>query len=111
MLFQESADRAEPVGNSLGVVNAVDAQAHQHAAQIQLVGQPLHLFGDVAAAGILVDLLEVDADGKGPDQGAVASIVDQAVVEVHLAVHGAVDRVQKVVTVVANVEAQHVVAQ
>src|SRR5262245_54007333 len=56
-------------------------------------------------------LLEVDADGEGPDDGDLAAAGDFKALVVDLGFERAVDRVEEVLAVIAQVKAKQIVAE
>src|SRR5579872_1307248 len=56
-------------------------------------------------------LIEVDADGKGPDRRDLATAVDVAVFSINQGLQTAIDCLEEIRAVIAEVESEQVVAQ
>ncbi len=108
---EEALQGLQALGDALGVVEAVHAQAQLEALQAVLPPQALAGLGHLVALGLAVDGLKIDGDGIGPHAGAVGAALDLLTVPVQVALQLLADGVHEVVRVVAQVEAQDVVAQ
>ena len=99
------------MGNALGIVHPVDAQAHQFALQPPLRPQPRHFRSDFRAFRKAGKIVKVNADGKGAHQGGFPLILNAVIFGIHLERQGPGGGVHKVVAVGADVKAQQIVAQ
>ena len=98
-------------GMPFGVVNAVNSQPDYLVFQTPLGDQSLHFVGNFGTLGIGFQLVKIHADGYGAHQGGIVLVIDQAVFLVNAGAEDTLGRFHEVVAVVADVEAQHIVAQ
>ena len=112
MAFEQVVDPSKAVRDSLGVVQALDPHADQIVIlDVQLFAPAFHGGFDLPAPGLLVVGLEIDADREWPHQSRMTAPVHLVPIVVNPCFDLAVDRIQEVLAVVMNVEAEQVVAQ
>ena len=110
--LQQPFHGPQPMGNPLGVVLPVDAQPQDAPpVETQLPGQALHFGPHFLSARFPVQMVKVNADGKGPHQRGLVPIVNQPVSGVNPGVQVGRHAIHKVLAIAGKVKAQQVVAQ
>lgn len=109
--LEEPLHGVKPLGDPLGVVDPVEPEADQLVVEAVAGSEALHLPPDRRPFGLAADPLEVHADGEGADPGGVAPVDHGRGLAIHPGLQLPGDRVQEVVAVGADVEAQDVGAQ
>src|SRR6516165_9161490 len=108
--FKETVKGVEAFGNALGVVDPVDADANRLFAQTDELAPALHLGFNGGVCGHGLVSVEIDADGEGADNRHLAAARYFEAFIVYFGFQGAVDGIEKVFAVIAQVEAEQIVA-
>ena len=106
MILEQEIEPPDPVGDSLGVVQPLDAHADLLITQVQLAPPASHCRLDLTTAGLEVMSLEINANRERPDQGAMSATMNLVPVDVDACFDPPIDRVEEVLAVVMHVEAK-----
>ena len=111
VFLEETVQRANSLGNAFRVIDPVDADADQFVAQAEELPPVIHLLVHGGAACGRLVLIKVNADGERPHHRRLPAPTDLEALEIHLGLNGAVHGVEKILAVVAQVEAEKIVSQ
>ncbi len=111
ILLQEALNRKKPFHNPLGVVEAVDANAHRGGFDAEGLQQRCSFFVSGLVRGLGVRIGEGDTDGERADGSVVIEALDGEVLPTDAGLDDAIDRLQEVGAMRLNVESNEVSAQ
>ena len=111
MVFEHALERLDPLGDALGVIEPIDAEDQPASPSPSRSRVWRTSASRVRPFGSLRPRLRVDADRKRLDVGPVPAPDDGEVLAVDPGLDAGVDRVEEVVAVELDVEAQQVVAE